>query len=192
MLTEQDVLTVGASYWLRQRADGSGPVISGLMEDTGLSRDAVKAAVKKLETDHKEWLDDYKAKVEEEARGILVSEEVTRLRRSMANFAGKIVKATKDNFFKLHEQCQNAALDPDIHIATEKQFEQLKVKQYERQASLKVVSTILGVVERLEAATQPKAAPVFNNTNIQVPTEQKVNRFLKIGEFEPEGNGSRP
>lgn len=182
-LTEQDVLTIGAAYHLRQRIDQSGPNISAICRDTGLSREVVKCAIEDLQTNHKDWLAEYGEMVMAEAKKELVSEEVTRLRSKMSNFANVVLDRTRDSFLKLHKDCQEAALNGGTK--TEEEFQALKIKQFERNASLRVLSQVLGIVERLEAATQPKQGTVIQNTNIQVPTEEKRNRFLKIGKFEP-------
>lgn len=187
-ITEQDVLTVGASYHLRQRADNSGPNIAAICRDTGLSREVVKCAIKDLEENHKDWLAEYGELVMAEAKKELVSEEVTRLRSKMSNFANVVLDRTRDSFLKLHNDCQQAALNGGAK--SDEEFQALKIKQFERNASLRVLSQLLGIVERLEAATQPKAAPVINNTNIQVPTEEKRNRFMRIGEFEPRADAA--
>lgn len=184
-------MTLGAAYWFWQRSDGSGPILSGIMEDTGFSYQRTKAAIADLESNHKDWLADYKKKAEHEARTILVSEEVTRLRRGLSTFAGKVLKSTAADFLKLHEDCRKAALEGTITDPESGEFQVLKIKQYERGASLRVLSEVMKIVDRLETAAAPKAAPVFNNQNIQIPQEEKRTRFLRLEALEPlEGKGA--
>jgi len=172
-LDTQNILTVGAAYHLRQRADGKGPNVAAIVRDCGLSREVVKQAIGKLETDHKDWLDEYRDLCLSEAKKELVSDEVTRLRSKMSGFANTVLDRTRDNFLKLHDACQQAALKGGTK--SEDEFQALKIKQYERTASLRVLSQITGIVERLEAATKfVQGGPIgMQNFNFGLTEEGK-------------------
>jgi len=191
-MTDQDILTVGASYWLRQRADGAGVNVAAVIRDTGLSREQVKQAIFDLEKNHADWLAEYKDLVLAEAKKELVSEEITRLRAKISFFANTVLDRTRDNFLKLHDACQQAALKGKIEKDSD-EFQALKIKQYERTASLRVLSQITGFVERLEGAANPKGGLVFTNQNFQIGAEERRNRFLRLEDLQPnENNRNRP
>lgn len=177
-LTTQDILTVGASYWLRQRADGSGPNVSALVRDTGLSRETVKAAVDKLEKDHKDWLAEYGELVIADARKELVSDAFTRIRTRINNFAGRVIDKTEENFFKLHESCMAVALAGKAK--NEDEFQALKVKQFERRACLGILRQAVSMAQELESAAKPpQGGPVGSQTfNFGLDENQKK----KLGE----------
>lgn len=182
-LTVQDVYTVGASYWLRQRQDKTGPNISAICDDTGLSREIVKRCIEDLKTNHPEWLAEYKETVEAEARKELASEAVTRIRNEFYRMGYEFLRQTRRPLLALHKHCLEAATSNKQ--LDEAEFQALKIKQYERTASLRALDKILKIVEGLESAVNPKAAPVFNNQNFQLSPEEKKTRFLRLEALEP-------
>jgi len=186
-VTTQEILTVAAAYHLRKKKDGK-PNISAMSRDTGFSCEVVKDAIHQLETKHQDWLEDYREIVIDEAEKIIASEVFTRIRSKINHFSTKLIDRTEVTFFKLHDDCQKVALAGGTK--TEDEFQALKIKQFERRASLGILRMAVGMAQDLESAASPKQAPVFNNTNLQVPLEAKQNRFLRIADLEPSENGA--
>jgi len=150
-MTDQEILTVGAAYHLRRKKDGK-PNISAISRDTGFSCEVVKDAIHQLETKHQDWLEDYKEIVIDEAEKILASDEFTRIRSKINHFATKLIEKTEKTFFLLHDDCQKVALAGGAK--TEEEFQALKIKQFERRASLGILRTAVGMAQDLEAATK--------------------------------------
>lgn len=184
-MTQQDLLTVAAAYHLRQRTDGKGPNISAICRDTGLGREVVAKAVADLTKNHADWLAEYGEMVMAEARKELVSDEFTRIRAKINRFAGRLIDKTEETFFKLHDACQKAALDGKVKEDSD-EFQSLKIKQFERRASLGILKQAISMAQELESATSPKVSPVFNNTNLQIPPDEKKSRFLRLENLQPE------
>lgn len=159
-LTEQDILTVGASYWLNQRADGKGVIIAGVMRDTALGRDVVKSAIKELETKHKEWLEEYKTVTESEAIKLLAEEQIIRLRSSLSRSVYQIQSDTMPFVKRINRRLLADVESPDINDAKTKEAQDLYVLKLRIQAvnldqAIGRVSRLVGIVERLEIATKP-------------------------------------